>query len=58
MAADDKNRGNVQQYTDKQLWLIRYLVAKMGVTEQQVKDAIGIVGDDQKKIEKYLTALQ
>jgi t-SNARE complex subunit (syntaxin) len=51
----DKMRGNgQQQLTDEQLWNVRYIVAKTGAKEDDVKNAIAKVGNDQKKIEAYL----
>jgi hypothetical protein len=51
----DKIRGNEQQQlTDEQLWNVRYLVAKTGAKEDDVRNAITKVGNDQKEIEAYL----
>ncbi|MCE3282384.1 MAG: hypothetical protein K0Q66_1121 [Chitinophagaceae bacterium] len=43
-----------QQYTEEQQWTIRYMVAKLGATEDEIIEAITEVGNDTKEIEAYL----
>jgi hypothetical protein len=33
---------------------LRYMAQKLGVTENEVKEAIAAVGNDRKKVEEYL----
>jgi hypothetical protein len=54
METGNNGGNNKQEFTEQEQWTIRYLVAKHGVTEDLVIEAISKVGNDPKEIEAYL----
>lgn len=56
--ADDKNKRDARdrnQVAGSEDYELAYLEEKLGVSRQQVKDAIAAVGNNREKVEEYLS---
>ncbi|MCX2429883.1 DUF3606 domain-containing protein [Pedobacter sp. GR22-10] len=56
--ADDKNKRDARdrnQVAAGEDYELAYLEEKLGVSRQQVKDAIAAVGNNREKVEEYLS---
>src|SRR4051794_36856600 len=58
MADNLNNRGQQDRsrVNSDEKWELAYLKGKMGVTTQQIEQAVKSVGNDRKKVEEYLKA--
>jgi hypothetical protein len=56
--SDDKNKQDARdrnQVAGNEDYEIQYIADKLGVSAEQVREAIKAVGNDRQKIEEYLT---